>query len=123
MLTAKDNRVYRSPASAEVEAELAALRERVAKLESALVGILEGPNMRSRIGYCDGWGPEAPYHEFKEIEAARKVLSAGTAPAEHCQNGRADVCLAGSADGICCAEDECDIDDGLRTGPRQEVGQ
>lgn len=35
-------------------------------------------------------------------------------PKEHCQNGRADICLAGSRDGICCPEDSCDIDDGTR---------
>jgi DNA-directed RNA polymerase subunit RPC12/RpoP len=35
-------------------------------------------------------------------------------PQQHCQNGRADICLAGSRDGICCPEDDCDIDDGLR---------
>jgi hypothetical protein len=31
----------------------------------------------------------------------------------HCQNG-GDVCLAGNADGVCCPEDSCDIDDGSR---------
>lgn len=35
-------------------------------------------------------------------------------PNEHCQNGRWDICLAGAIDGICCSEDECDIDDGVR---------
>ena len=35
-------------------------------------------------------------------------------PKHHCQNGRADICLAGSQDGICCSEYECDIDDGFR---------
>lgn len=35
-------------------------------------------------------------------------------PSENCQNGRADICLAGSRDGICCAEHECDIDYGVR---------
>lgn len=34
----------------------------------------------------------------------------------HCQNG-GDVCLAGNADGICCPEDSCDIDDGARQTP------
>jgi hypothetical protein len=34
-------------------------------------------------------------------------------PARHCQNG-SDVCLAGNADGICCPDDSCDIDDGMR---------
>lgn len=38
-------------------------------------------------------------------------------PKEHCQNGRADICLAGSVDGICCAEHECDIDTGMRSDP------
>jgi len=34
----------------------------------------------------------------------------------HCQNG-GDVCLAGNADGVCCPEDSCDIDDGARPIP------
>lgn len=38
--------------------------------------------------------------------------------AAHCQNG-GDVCLAGNRDGICCPEDSCDIDDGMRTDPRE----
>lgn len=37
-------------------------------------------------------------------------------PAEHCQNG-GDVCLAGNRDGICCPDDSCDIDDGIRKSP------
>jgi len=35
-------------------------------------------------------------------------------PREHCQNGRSDICLAGSRDGVCCPEDSCDIDDEIR---------
>ena len=38
-------------------------------------------------------------------------------PKEHCQNGRADICLAGSADGTCCADYECDIDMEIRPNP------
>lgn len=38
---------------------------------------------------------------------------------EHCQNGRADICLAGSQDGICCPDDECDIDEGLRKAAQE----
>ncbi|MFL4516239.1 hypothetical protein [Stenotrophomonas pavanii] len=34
--------------------------------------------------------------------------------AEHCQNGRADVCLASQRDGVICPDDSCDIDDGIR---------
>ena len=34
----------------------------------------------------------------------------------HCQNG-GDVCLAGNADGICCPEDSCDIDERVRMTP------
>lgn len=34
----------------------------------------------------------------------------------HCQNGVADVCLAGRKDGVVCPEDSCDIDDGIRKG-------
>lgn len=34
----------------------------------------------------------------------------------HCQNG-GGVCLAGNADGICCPEESCDIEDGVRPTP------
>lgn len=37
--------------------------------------------------------------------------------ANHCQNGRDDICLAGNADGICCPDDSCDINDGIRHCP------
>ena len=36
-------------------------------------------------------------------------------PKRHCQNGRADICLAAASDGVCCPEFTCDIDDGIRT--------
>lgn len=39
----------------------------------------------------------------------------------HCQNGRADICYAGRFDGICCPEDSCDIDDGVRTAPKDKT--
>lgn len=42
-------------------------------------------------------------------------------PVKHCQNGRADICLAGAADGICCAEHECDIDTGIRENPKSAL--
>lgn len=44
--------------------------------------------------------------------------SAWREPRYHCQNGSGDICLAGNKDGICCAADECDIDDGTRPDPR-----
>jgi len=52
----------------------------------------------------DGWGGE------------RKIfpVKVWVNPVENCQTGRADICLAGSKDGICCAEHECDIDLGVR---------
>lgn len=34
--------------------------------------------------------------------------------ATNCQNGLADVCLASQRDGVICADDECDIDSGIR---------
>ncbi|WP_439448678.1 hypothetical protein [Stenotrophomonas sp. ATs4] len=37
--------------------------------------------------------------------------------AEHCQNGRADVCLASQHNGVICPDDSCDIDDGFRHNP------
>lgn len=36
------------------------------------------------------------------------------AAAEHCQNGRADICRAGQRDGVVCPPDSCDIDDEIR---------
>jgi hypothetical protein len=38
----------------------------------------------------------------------------------HCQNG-GDVCLAGNADGICCPEDSCDIDERVRLPPNVAI--
>jgi hypothetical protein len=42
------------------------------------------------------------------------------APPKHCQNGNALVCLAGNRDGICCPEESCDIDDGLRAAMQEQ---
>lgn len=47
--------------------------------------------------------------EFDEVENEHGNLPASS----HCQNG-GDVCLAGNQDGVCCPEDSCDIDDGVR---------
>lgn len=49
-----------------------------------------------------------------EMLAAVEAEIAAMRPQRHCQNGRADICLAGFQDGICCPNDSCDIDDGLR---------
>jgi hypothetical protein len=47
------------------------------------------------------------------------VLDDERRPAKsHCQNG-GDVCLAGNRDGICCPEESCDIDDGVRAASPQ----
>lgn len=47
--------------------------------------------------------------------------------AEHCQNGRAEVCLASQHDGVVCPHDSCDIEDGIRhnhlIAARQPVGE
>ncbi|CAG9259508.1 hypothetical protein BDI4_600041 [Burkholderia diffusa] len=43
--------------------------------------------------------------------------AAAPIPKLHCQN-RGDVCLAGNRDGVCCPDDSCDIDDGVRKDPR-----
>ena len=51
--------------------------------------------------------------------AAPLATDAGVIPARsHCQNG-GDVCLAGNRDPrhVCCPEDSCDIDDGVRPNP------
>lgn len=61
------------------------------------------------------------------VEGAFKamVLAAAAQPktAQHCQNGRADVCLAAQADDVVCPEDSCDIDDGMRSVPVTEKSQ
>lgn len=43
-------------------------------------------------------------------------------PIEDCQSGRADICRAGAADGICCPDDSCDIDDEVRKDPTERQG-
>lgn len=48
--------------------------------------------------------------------ASEKPAVTGT----HCQNG-GDVCLAGNRDGVCCPEDSCDIDDGMRKAPSDKL--
>jgi hypothetical protein len=55
--------------------------------------------------------------------AAASVKAGWTEPRGHCQNGRGDICLAGNASpiGLCCPEDSCDIDDGVRADPRTGV--
>lgn len=70
------------------------------------------------------------YGDEYEFTPYKKGLKIGTklythpAPVvplkEHCQNGRADICLAGSQDGICCPDDECDIDEGLRKAAQEK---
>lgn len=50
-------------------------------------------------------------------EVARTNANAPAIPKLHCQNN-GDVCLAGNRDGICCPEESCDIDDGIRKDPR-----
>lgn len=49
-----------------------------------------------------------------QMLAAVEAEIAQSRPERHCQNGRTDICLAGWQDGICCPDDSCDIDDGLR---------
>jgi hypothetical protein len=59
---------------------------------------------------------EALYAEFVRLQEKAPALEPQPVwrePATHCQNGGA-VCLAGNADGICCPDDSCDIDDGLK---------
>lgn len=54
-------------------------------------------------------------------ESLRAAQETEPVPAKHCQNG-GDVCLAGNRDGICCPDDSCDIDDGLRKNPTANRG-
>lgn len=67
---------------------------------------------------------EALYTASDVREMLARAASTATATDErrpaksHCQNG-GDVCLAGNRDGICCPEDSCDIDDGVRAAAPQ----
>ncbi|HDR8974007.1 hypothetical protein [Burkholderia vietnamiensis] len=81
---------------------------------------------RSAIGYAarmleqfsDGRATAA-IRTLSAMLAASPVEQPAAAPIPklHCQN-RGDVCLAGNRDGVCCPEDSCDIDDGVRKDPR-----
>lgn len=55
--------------------------------------------------------------EHDAIAAWNRRTPVAAPPARsHCQNG-GDVCLAGNRDGVCCPNDSCDIDDGVRKLP------
>jgi hypothetical protein len=73
----------------------------IAKLLDVDIGV----ELRDRI--C------AKIKKLKQHEAAP---AAWKSPKQHCQNG-GDVCLAGNRDSVCCPEDSCDIDDGVRKNP------
>lgn len=51
---------------------------------------------------------------YREYEHHSKYPNA---PKQHCQNGSADICLAGSYSGVTCPPDSCDIDDRMRDLP------
>lgn len=64
--------------------------------------------------------------EWEALDKAGRIIDAmAAAPAPvrgtHCQNGRADVCLASQRDGVICADDECDIDSGIRAAAPEPV--
>lgn len=73
------------------------------------------------VGNCDGNGCKDCAKDFLigEIgifpQDAEIDIEPATETKRSCQNGRADICLAGSKDGVCCAENECDIDSGVRS--------
>ena len=65
--------------------------------------------------YTRGWQDCLSMH----ISPQASVKGDERRPAKsHCQNG-GDVCLAGNRDGVCCPEDSCDIDDGIRAAVPQ----
>lgn len=72
-------------------------------------------------GNCDGNGCKDCAKDFLigEIsifpQDAEIDIEPATESQPNCQSGRADICLAGSRDGVCCAENECDIDSGVRS--------
>ncbi|CAD6536089.1 hypothetical protein LMG27952_03105 [Paraburkholderia hiiakae] len=58
-------------------------------------------------------------NDWIRLNAWQESQLADRRPAKsHCQNG-GDVCLAGNRDGVCCPEDSCDIDDGIRAAVPQ----
>lgn len=63
---------------------------------------------------------KVPVNQGEGLAPCRDCNGKPILPRDHCQNGVADICLAGAADGICCAEHECDIDDGVRPDPRPQ---
>ncbi|MBU9378736.1 VRR-NUC domain-containing protein [Burkholderia gladioli] len=71
----------------------------------------EGPDDESarEEAYFRRW----PDNDATRVEKPATADSTWKAPKQHCQNG-GDVCLAGNRDGVCCPEESCDIDDGLR---------
>ena len=60
------------------------------------------------------WLTDKNTHCNKQQAVSDPVEAVVSVPKQHCQNGRADICLAGAKDGICCADFECDIDDKVR---------
>lgn len=74
--------------------------------------------MRAKI--AAGWSDSVVWAAALDAATSPDCEQVGEAypsPAvSHCQNG-GDVCLAGNRDGVCCPEDSCDIDDGVRKAP------
>jgi len=92
------------------EAVLAEVKRRLQKMADG--------NDNYRQGYL--WALEM----IAIVEAAHPPANQGAErePAKsHCQNG-GDVCLAGNRDGICCPDESCDIDDGVRKNPEKATG-
>lgn len=63
---------------------------------------------------------------LKELESSLSILNKTlnkTKPHQptHCQNGRSDICLASQKDNVICADDECDIDMGVRENHEMSI--
>jgi len=89
------------------------------------------PNVRFRLrslaGVADALMAELVKLETEARAAAKAACDCvgpcpNLRPGVNCQNG-GDVCLAGHFDGICCPEDSCDIDDGIRKDPTRAAAR
>jgi hypothetical protein len=79
------------------------------------------PELQAFADLCAVLAAEQP--PARQLGADFGVTADQPALKHHCQNGTADVCLAGSRDGICCPPDSCDIDDGARPTPQPSAAR
>ncbi|HEX8894420.1 MAG TPA: hypothetical protein VF783_13910 [Terriglobales bacterium] len=77
----------------------------------------------ARIWLQQGYGDEGTHtwcsHPTGEDLEEAEYVRVDPSPlcGKHCQNGYKDICHAAKYDGVVCADDECDIDSGIRSVP------